>query len=242
MNKAVSNLISLNGKRTLLTGAFGGFGRAILDLFVQHGQEITAISRRSIDSTEAGANVECIQLDLKEHELVKRFIKESEPFDNVVFCHGTRLVTPVPLVTIAAANDFFDTNFMTRINLISNLIKYKKVSQPGRIVNISSISVHYASKLVPIYASAHSAAEAYMRSAAKYFLKKGVTVNSVAVNAIATPLWGEQASNHPVFDVPLGPGEADDVAKTVYFLCQNGATFITGETLILAGGQRDVFE
>ena len=207
---------------------------------MQHGQEITAISRRSIDATKAGVNVECVQLDLKDHECVDSFIKNSEPFDNVVFCHGNHLVTPVPLVTIAAVNEFFDTNLTTRINLISNYKKYKKIAQPGRIVNISSISAHYASKLVPIYSSAHAASETYMRST-QIFFEKNVTVNSVAVNAIATPLWGEQSSNHPVFDVPLGVGEVDDVARSV-FLVSKRVNVHNGRDFVIDGWQRDVFE
>ena len=190
MTEALEHLLSLNGSRTLLTGASGGFGNAIMDLFVQNGQKVPAISRQSKVDFLPNDHVDWVQLDLADQSLVKDFVKNSEPFDNVVFCHGTRLFSPVPLVTYDVVARYFETNFFTRVGIVSNLIKFKKISNPGRIVNVSSVSAHYGSKLVPVYSSSHSAGESYFRSVARYYLKRDVTVNSVAVNAIFTHVVG----------------------------------------------------
>ena len=57
-----------------------------------------------------------------------------------------------------------------------------------------------------------------MKSVAKSFLKTKITVNSIAVNAIWTPVFEGLSSDNPVFDTPLGRGEVADVANAVFFL------------------------
>ena len=47
MDKELKGLLSPNGTRTLLTGAFGGLGFGILNLFLENGQHVTATSRRN---------------------------------------------------------------------------------------------------------------------------------------------------------------------------------------------------
>ena len=239
MDNELKGLLSLNGTRTLLTGAFGGLGFGILNSFLENGQHVTATSRHNHEKFNANKAVEIVKVDLNDEEAVTSFAKNTEPFDNVVLCHGISGLRPIPMLTPAYSREILQTNFVSKTHLVSALIKNKKISSPGRLVNVSSISAHYGSKHVAIYSSSNAASESFMRSVGKAFLKKKITVNSVAVNAIWTPVFEGLSADNPVFDTPLGQGEVVDVANAVFFLCQNGSNFITGETLFLTGGQME---
>ena len=237
MDSSLHNMLSLNGKRTLLTGAFGGLGNGIIRLFTKHDQHITATTRRPEDEVPKHENVEVARVDLNNDAEVLEFVKNVDPFDNVILCHGIVGLRVIPMITPDYAQHITKTNFLSKTNLISQLVKRKKILAPGRVVNVSSVSAHYGSKNVSMYASSHAATETFMRSLAKSFLKKDVTVNSIAVNAIWTPLFEGLPDDNPIFDAPLGHGEVGDVANAAYFLCQTGSEYITGETLFLTGGQ-----
>lgn len=172
MDKELKELLSLNGTRTLLTGAFGGLGFGILNLFLENGQHVTATSRRNHEKFDANKAVEIVKVDLNDEEAVTSFAKNTEPFDNVVICHGISGLRPIPMLTPAYSREIFQTNFVSKTHLVSALIKNKKISSPGRLVNVSSISAHYGSKHVAIYSSSNAAGESFMRSVGKAFLKK----------------------------------------------------------------------
>lgn len=236
----IREVLELNGTRTLVTGASGGFGSAIVRLLQVSGQEVTAISRRSTLPDELKEkNVEVICLDLTDTKKVAEFAAETVAFDNVICCHGISGLRMIPMITPDFVDNIFVNNFTSKVNLLSSLLKRKKISRPGRVVNVSSISAHYGSSVVPIYSASHAATESFMRSLAKTLLHKGVTVNSVATSAIWTPMFSgvEDNEDNKIFDAPLGRGAAEDVARAIYFLCQKGSSYITGETLILTGGK-----
>ena len=237
-------ILELNGTRTLVTGASGGFGSAVVKLLEASGQEVIAICRRStLTDNLKLKNVEVIRLDLTDAKKVAEFALNTPAFDNVICCHGISGLRLIPMITPDFVEDVFVNNFNSKINLLSSLIKRKKINNPGRVVNVSSISAHYGSSVVPIYSASHAATETFMRSLAKYLLHRGITVNSVATNAIWTPIFSsvDASENNKVFDAPLGRGVPDDLARAIYFLCQKGSTYITGETLMLTGG-RIVFD
>ena len=139
------------------------------------------------------------------------------------------------MLTPEFTKETMQTNFLSKSHLISQLLKHKKILSPGRIVNVSSISAHWLEG-VAIYSSSHSATRNLFALLARSCLKKEITVNSVAVNAIWTPLFEGVSPDNPFFDTPLGPGDPVDVANAVYFSCQSGSEFIT-EKLFLTGGQ-----
>ena len=110
MDNELKELLRPNGTRTLLTGAFGGLGTGILSLLLENGQHVTATSRRNHEKFYANKAVEIVKVDLNDEEAVTSFAKNTEPFDNVVLCHGIS-ITPIPLLTPAYSREIFQTNF-----------------------------------------------------------------------------------------------------------------------------------
>lgn len=126
----------------------------------------------------------------------------------------------------------------------------------GRIINVTSITGVIAAPFMPPYSVSKAAANGLTRVLARQFATHGVTVNAVCPGFVWSPLWedlgtvmaaasdGDQGRNaEEVFQnrveqfVPMRrPQSPEDVAKTVAFLCSEGARNITGQIIGVDGG------
>jgi NAD(P)-dependent dehydrogenase (short-subunit alcohol dehydrogenase family) len=233
-----SSLLELVGKKTLITGATGGFGAELVNSFLAHGQSVTAIGRNEqklLNLKNAGATP--INLDLNDSIAVKNFTKSSDSFDHIILAHGINGPRPMRMISPEFSLNVIQTNLLSTLNLVSNLIRARKINSPGRVIFISSISAHFGANNNTAYAASKAGGEAAMLGLARDFLRKQITVNSIAPAAIETPLF--EGGTPKILDeqnYPLGTGKVEDVTNAALFLCLEGAKYITGETIILDGG------
>jgi NAD(P)-dependent dehydrogenase (short-subunit alcohol dehydrogenase family) len=126
-----------------------------------------------------------------------------------------------------------------------------KMSEGGRIVNLSSISGRSGRADQAHYAAAKSAVISLTQSAALSFAPRGVTVNAVCPGVVNTPMTNqihqiragilgitpEESLSRMIARIPLGRIETpEDVAGAVSFLCSPDAAYITGQSLNVCGG------
>lgn len=111
----------------------------------------------------------------------------------------------------------------------------------GRIINISSIGGQWGGFNQVHYAAAKAGLINLTRSMAKIYSHTGITCNAIAPGLIATDMSAAEleteAGKEKVKNIPAGRlGNVEEVAATVAFLCTDGASYITGQTLNLNGG------
>jgi NAD(P)-dependent dehydrogenase (short-subunit alcohol dehydrogenase family) len=233
-----NQLFNLVGKNTLITGATGGFGLALVEKFIANGQKVTALGRNQesldrlskIGATPAG-------VDLTNPGAVKEFSKNCDKFDNIILSHGIIGARPTRMLSPDFSLKVIEANLLSTLDLMSNILRAKKINSPGRIVFISSVAAHMGALNTVAYAASKAGGEAAMNGLARDLMHKEITVNSLAPAAIETALFLGHKSE--VLDeklYPLGIGQTSDVANAALFLCLEGSRYITGETIVLDGG------
>ena len=113
----------------------------------------------------------------------------------------------------------------------------------GRIINIASVNARFGGSALsgPAYAASKGGLVTFSRFLALHHAADNITVNAVAPGPHDTPMWNalDPALRERILATVPGnpPGDPDDLAATVAFLCGPHAGYITGATIDVNGGQ-----
>ena len=134
-----------------------------------------------------------------------------------------------------------DTNLTSCFNMSRCVIDAMRERSFGRIVNIGSINGQAGQYGQVNYAAAKSGIHGFTKALAQEGAAKGITVNAVAPGYIDSEMVRSVPPNvleKIIARIPVGRlGRADEIARTVVFLVDDDAGFITGSTLSINGGQ-----
>lgn len=249
--------IDLKGKTALVTGAGAGIGRACALTLANSGAFVIVNYRHN----EEGARETLLKIEqaggrglLYEGD-VSRPSSVTRLFDDIALHPGSLDILVnnagglVQRSSIATMSDELWDEVMN-INVKSTFLCCRaalalmKKQNWGRIINMSSLAAHDGGGAgAAHYAAAKAAIAAFTKGLAKEAAPNGITVNCLAPGLINTAFhdtFSTPASRqNMVNNTPLArEGEPADVANVVLFLASDLASFITGETLNVNGGQR----
>lgn len=138
-------------------------------------------------------------------------------------------------------NAVIDTNLNSCFYMSRAVIDSMRENKFGRIINISSMNGQLGQFGQTNYSAAKAGIFGFTKALARETASRGITVNAIAPGYIATDMVKaikEEVLKQIVAGIPVGRlGEPEEVARAVLFLAADDASFITGETMSINGGQ-----
>jgi 3-oxoacyl-[acyl-carrier protein] reductase len=245
----------LVGKVAIVTGASKGIGAQIAKQLASEGASVVVNYSSSKEGAERvvkeitskGGKAVAVQAHVaKAADLDRLFIETKKTFgklDILVNNAGIYEFSPITDVTEEHFYKQFDTN------VLGLILASKKAAdffgpEGGSIVNISSVVSSIAPPNSAVYTGTKGAVDAITRTLANELGPRKIRVNAINPGMVLTE--GVQAAGFdPSFradieaKTPLGRiGQVEDIAPAAAFFASNDAQWITGETLVIAGGLR----
>ncbi len=258
----MSDLMSMQGKVALITGAGQGVGRQIALHFAQHGAAGVIVNDYFADRAEAvveeivaaGGRAIAAQADVTDFEAMKEVVAKGKkafgPIDVLVNNAGNAGATPSPDARKPfwetgpeAWNSYIGVNFYGVLNTTSACIPDMIERQSGSIITVISDAGRVGESGLEIYSGAKAGAAGFMRGIARSLGRYQIRANCVAIAATLTPpIEARLRANPERFKkmmqkyVIRRPGRPDDVANMVLFLASDASSWVTGQTYPVNGG------
>ena len=227
-------------KVAIVTGASQGIGAGIAAGFLGLGYRVVAASL-SIPLSHA-VDVHTVQGDISQVETAQRIVEETLDrfgrIDTLVNNAGIFIGKPFLGYTSDDFAAMTAVNLAGFFHLTQRVVRHMAEQSRGHVVNITTSLVDHARVSSPsaLASLTKGGLDAVTRSLATEFAARGVRVNAIAPGVVKTPTttdadYDELAAQHPLGRM----AEIGDIVQGVIYLEQ--ATFVTGETLHIDGGQ-----
>lgn len=258
----MSDILDLDGKVTLITGAGQGVGRQIALHFAAHNAAGIVVNDYFLERAEqvareinaAGGKAIALQADVTDLASVRAMIGKAEqafgPIDVLVNNAGNAGATPDPDARKPfwetgpeVWNSFIGVNLYGVINCASACIPQMIERKGGRIVTIISDAGRAGEAGLEVYSGAKAGAAGFTRAVARSLGRHNITANCVAIAATLTPAIEARLNANPEMQKKMmekyvirRPGLPSDVANMVLFLASEASAWITGQTYPVNGG------
>ena len=232
-------------KTALVTGASRGIGKAIAEKLKADNYKVlgTATSDSGVDTLNSNG-IEGHLLDLNSKDSIENFWSKLES-DNTtisVLINNAGITRDNIILRMSDEewSDIMNVHLYGTFQLSKRALKMMLKNKWGRIINISSASASIGNRGQSNYAAAKAGVEAFTKSLAKEVGKRDITINAVAPGFISTDMTENNKgvnADYLVKEIPLGRfGKPEEVASLISFMCSDGASYITGQTIHINGG------
>lgn len=250
-----ASMVSLAGRNALVTGASRGIGAAIArtlaqmgaDIAVNHLDDAQQADNLVTELRQLGRRAYAFDVDVADKDVAGKLVARARqtlgPIDVLVVCAARSVYAQLEDVREEDMDAQIETNFKATVRLLNAVIPEMAGRGFGRIVAIGSIVDTAPLQILPIYGAMKAAHAQLIRGLACRWAAQGVTLNNVSPGLIRTDrnAWrrapgGDWEEFSASASYARRAGEPQEVACAVAMLCAPGASFITGETLHVAGG------
>jgi NAD(P)-dependent dehydrogenase (short-subunit alcohol dehydrogenase family) len=240
------------GKGVVISGAAQGIGLGMAETFLAEGAGVVAFDRNGPElqaqAARLGERYVPFAGDVSVHADCRGAVAACEKrFGAIdVMCAHTGIADPLPLL------DMTDEHWHRHMAVNVDGVMFCTVEaaramvaagRPGAIVCTTSINAWFVEETHAVYNVTKAAVWALVRSAAIDLARHGIRVNGVAPGVADTPLadlvvHDEQLAPEYLRTIPLGRfGQPVDVANCALFLASDEAAYVTGQTVVIDGGQ-----
>jgi 3-oxoacyl-[acyl-carrier protein] reductase len=241
---------SLAGKSVVVTGSSKGIGKGIAAAFAKAGCKVLVVSRHIIEAEaaakELGKGASAFAADVTRLDSMEAMAKAAADRHGGIdiLCANAGIFPPNRLedMTSDQWDLVVDTNLKGTFHSVKASIPYLKKSSQGRVILTSSITGPITGFPGWTHYGATKAGQlGFMRTACLELAKYGITVNSVLPGNIMTEgleTMGEEYQKAMAASIPLKHlGSIEDIGNTALFLATKEAGYITGQTIVVDGGQ-----
>ena len=243
---------TLEGKVAVVTGGAQGIGRAVADgLAVEGARVVIADLARAEDAAAELEDGLGLTADVSSEADVARVVEESvsrmgriDILVNNAGLYASLPMRPFTEIPLEEWREVMDVNVMSMFLCCRAVVPRMREQGGGKIVNISSGTPFRGVPFLLHYVTSKGAIVAFTRALARELGSDGIHVNCVAPGFTMT----EGVKAHPeviekLRDVSIASRTiqrdqvAEDVVGAVVFFCSPAADFVTGQTMVIDGGQ-----
>jgi 3-oxoacyl-[acyl-carrier protein] reductase len=240
----------LEGKVAIVTGAAWGIGSAIAARYAAEGARVV-VADQDVEGARAAAGrlsdaIAC-PVNVSDTDavdaMVTDVIRRYERIDVLTHNAGIYPSSPLEEMSDELWDSVLDTNLKSLFLTVRACIPHMRRRGGGRITATSSITgPRVALAGMTHYAASKAGINGFVRNAAVELARFGITVNGVEPGTVRTDGVLRIASEEDLAAqgeiIPLGRvATGDDIAGAHLFLCSDDAAYITGQTIVVDGGQ-----
>jgi len=235
----------LNNRVALIIGGTGLIGTAICkQLSLSGARVVTNVNEDNMQEwqiklAESGVNITALKADITDFDECVKLVETIEetvgPIDIIVNSSELNDAVPFHQMDKQQWDKMLANNVDAVFNVCRNLAERMSNRGFGRIINISSIISRMGQAEQTHQAAAKAGLHGFTMALAQELARKGVTVNTVSPGYIA---HANLADDQLAATIPAGrPGNVEEVASLVDFLCSDQAAYINGADIAINGGQ-----
>ena len=232
----------------VVTGGTRGIGRAICEALRDAGYDVAsnyAGNDEAAQKFEAETGLKSYKFDVADYDAcqagIDQIVADKGPVDILVNNAGITRDGTLMRMSRKEWDEVIDTNLGSCFNMAHATFPSMRERNFGRIINIGSINGQAGQYGQVNYAAAKSGIHGFTKALAQEGARYNITVNAIAPGYVDTDMVAAVPANvleKIVAQVPVGRlGHADEIARGVMFFAAAEATFVTGSTMSINGGQ-----